>query len=99
MNVNIETLLKEIEKDILPYKKEYKDSLNLSEHLDTNFKNDFKEYFYSQKCQFIYEYKVNKVFNNYINFYKDRIDLINHKDFKELHFNSIFKTNDFLETI
>ena len=34
--------------------------------------------------------------SKYLNAYKDNIDLINHKDFKELHFNSIFKTHDFL---
>ena len=96
MSVNIESLLKDIKADIIPFEKEYRESLALSNHLDDKFKNYFTECFYSQKCQFIYEHKVNNVFNKYLNAYKDNIDLINHKDFKELHFNSIFKTHDFL---
>ena len=41
MSVNIESLLKDIKAEIIPFEKEYRESLALSNHLDDKFKNYF----------------------------------------------------------
>ena len=96
MSVNIDDLLKNIEKELLPIKNEYKNCLSLEQHTDEDFKYSFLGAHHSYKCFSIYQHKVSVVFHKYIETYKGKIDLINHLEFKDLHFNSIYKTHDFL---
>lgn len=99
MSINIDNIVENLQKDLLPLKDEYKNSLLSDKHLDENFSNNFLGYYHNHKCQIIYELKVNGVFSEYIQKYQGKVDLINNLEFKDLHFNSIYKTHDFLEAI
>ena len=56
MSVNIDDLLKNIEKELLPIKNEYKNCLSLEQHTDEDFKYSFLGAHHSYKCFSIYQH-------------------------------------------
>ncbi|WP_428225187.1 hypothetical protein [Flavobacterium sp.] len=88
---------------IIPLQDEYKKSIFSGEHSEKEMFHNYRIGWMSfdEKCQFIYEIKLRKLCWDIIEEHNSsdlkHIDLKNYQRFKDLVFDALFKTSEFLE--
>jgi hypothetical protein len=94
-----------LKEGLKPLQEEYRTALMSGQHPEKELINSFYigAMSFNQKCQHIYEVKLSKlcwdIIEEHNKTYLNHIDLLEYKRFKDLVWDAIFKTRDFLETL